>query len=353
MKYRARAGVVVVFSSLVAACSGNAVFESDSRPRTADNPSKFSTNPTPTPYVSPPRPAIKPDSELAREIQEIATNAEGKVGVAAVMLETGQAVELDADGHYPSQSVYKVPISMAVLKLIDEGKASLDQQVVVSPEDFVRWGFHSPIRNLYPQGTVLPVSDLLRASVSDSDGTANDVLLEMAGGPAKVQEYLSTLGIKDFIVADSEKSISKDWETQYRNWATPSASIELLWQIYERKALSDASTDLLLQIMTNTPTAPKRLQRGLPDGASLAHKTGTGGTKNRTTSATNDIGIVTLPDGRHIAIAVYIMDSSAPAATRNDVTGEILKAAIRRWAPDYATEDEASRSKPSQKRPAV
>jgi beta-lactamase class A len=333
MMYRTRVGVVVVFASFLAACGGNAILESDTAPRAADNSSKYQSSPTSTSFAAKPRPAITQDRELAREIQEIAKDAEGKVGVSAVMLETGQAAEFAAQEKYASQSVYKLPIAMTVLKMVDDGKASLDQQVVVSPDDFVRWGFHSPIRNLYPQGTVLPLSELLRASISDSDGTANDVLLNLAGGPEKVQQYLATLGIKDFIVADSEKTISKDWDTQYSNWATPAASIELLWQIYDRKALSDASTNFLLQIMTNTPTSPRRLKRGLPEGASLAHKTGTGGVKNRVTSATNDIGIVTLPDGRHIAIAVYIMDSSAPAATRNDITAKILKAVVEKWAP--------------------
>lgn len=347
---RARAGVVVVSASLIAGCGGNAVFESDTAPHTASNTSRYqySKTSTSTPPAAQPRPAAIPDKILAKEIQEIAKDAEGKVGVSAVMLETGQMVDVEANEHYPSQSVYKLPIAMTVLKLVDEGKVSLDQQVVVSPDDFVRWGFHSPIRNLYPQGTVLPVSELLRASISDSDGTANDVLLEIAGGPANVQAYLDGLGIKDFFVADSEKSISKDWETQYRNWATPAASVELLRQIYERKALSDASTDLLLQFMTDTPTSPHRLKRGLPEGASLAHKTGTGGTKNRITGATNDIGIVTLPNGQHIAIAVYIMDSSAPAATRNDVTGKIIKAAIEKWSPGVYPEAEIARSRKSE-----
>jgi beta-lactamase class A len=346
MKNRARAGVVVVFTFLIAACGGNAVFVSDTAPRASSNTSRYqySKTSTSTPPAAQPRPATIPDKELAKEIQELARDAEGKIGVSAVMLETGQAVELEANEHYPSQSVYKLPIAMTVLKLVDEGKVSLDQQVVVSPDDFVRWGFHSPIRNLYPQGTVLPISELLRASISDSDGTANDVLLKIAGGPANVQAYLDGLGIEDFIVADSEKSISKDWETQYRNWASPAASVELLWQIYERKALSDASTNLLLQFMTETPTSPHRLRRGLPEGASLAHKTGTGGTKNRITGATNDIGIVTLPNGQHIAIAVYIMDSSAPAATRNDITGKILRAAIEKWSPGLYPETEALKS---------
>ena len=103
--------------------------------------------------------------------------------------------------------------------------------------------------------------------------------------------------------------------------------------IYERRTLSEASHDLLLQLMFDTEGSPKRLLRGLPPGVTLAHKTGTGGTKDKITGATNDIGIITLPDGRHIAIAVFIMDSPAPAVTRADIMGKIARAAIEKWAP--------------------
>jgi beta-lactamase class A len=295
--------------------------------------------PTPSPTPRPTQAPRKRDAALEKAIIEISKDAEGTVGVAAEMLETGQFVSVEQATRFPMQSVYKLPIAMTVLKQIDDGQTKLDQPVVVSPKDFVRVGFHSPIRNLNPAGTVLPVSELLRASVSESDGTASDVLLDMAGGPAAVQNYLTGLGIKDVIVADSEKSISKDWETQYRNWSTPDAALELLRVIYERRTLSEASHDLLLKLMSDTEGSPRRLFRGLPPGAALAHKTGTGGTKDKVTGATNDVGIITLPDGRHIAIAVFIMNSPAPAVTRADITGKIARAAIEKWAPGMYSAD--------------
>jgi beta-lactamase class A len=45
------------------------------------------------------------------------------------------------------------------------------------------------------------------------------------------------------------------------------------------------------------------------------------------TSATNDIGIITLPDGTHLAVAVFVSDSSADEATRESVIAQIAKAA--------------------------
>lgn len=280
----------------------------------------------PAPPTPTPTPQEKFDKELQAELQRIAGQAMGQVGVGAHLIETGETVYIGSGGRFPMLSVYKLPIAMAVLKLVDEGKMTLDQQVQVTPGDFVRRGFHSPIRDRNRGGVILPVSELIRASVSESDGTASDVLLDLAGGPIEVQKYINSLGVRDMIVADSEKSISKDWTTQYRNNATPEAVIKLLRALHERRALSEASTAYLLDIMVNTKTGLDRLPGKLPEGTPVAHKTGTGGTLNGIASATNDAGIITLPDGRHILIVVFVKDSPVDPGTREKVIAESAKA---------------------------
>jgi len=290
---------------------------------------------TASPTVTPTALPEKIDAQLQAQLDEIAQAAKGKVGVGAVFVETGQAAFLDRTGHYPTQSVYKLPIVMAVLKMVDDGKVRIDQDVSITPDDFVRQGFHSPIRNVNPQGTVMPLGDIIRFSISESDGTASDVILDLAGGPDAVMSYLKGIGINDLIVADSEKSISKDWETQYRNWATPEASVKLLRTILDRTAgLNEQTTNLLVNVMTDSETGDLRIKRGLPEGASLAHKTGTGGTEKGITGATNDIGIITLPDGRHILLAVYVSDSGENGAVRQKVIADIARAVVEKWAPE-------------------
>ena len=286
-----------------------------------------------TETAKPPAPKVEnhPDAVLQQQIQELVSKANPRVRIGAVLLETGDSVFIDPDGHFPSQSVYKLPIAMALLKRIDAKELRIDQQIMVEKSDFVRVGFHSPIRNENPGGAVLPLGELVRASVSESDGTASDVLLELAGGPTAVQAYLAGIGIKDFIVADSEKEISKDWETQYRNWATPRASIDLLREVQFGDSLSEQSRRLLIGLLTDSNTGRRRMKAGLPPGTSLAHKTGTGGTKDGITGATNDIGIITMPDGRHIAIAVYVSDSTDDGWTRERLMADIAKTVWERW----------------------
>lgn len=45
------------------------------------------------------------------------------------------------------------------------------------------------------------------------------------------------------------------------------------------------------------------------------------------TFATNDIGLITLPDGRRLATAIFVTDSRADDDTRDAVIARIAKAA--------------------------
>ena len=223
---------------------------------------------------------------------------------------------------------------MAVMKQIDDGKIKLEQKVPVTKKDFVRVGQNSPIRDKYPNGTEIAVSELLRYSISESDGTASDVLMKLAGGPEALQAYLNDLGIKDMIVLNTEKEIGHDWQTQYRNSASPEAGVALLRALHERRGLSESSQALLLKYMTESRPGAKRLKGLLPGGTVVAHKTGTSGTQKGITAATNDIGIITLPNGHHLAIAVFVSDSLADEATREGVIAMIARAVWEKFAAD-------------------
>jgi beta-lactamase class A len=229
------------------------------------------------------------------------------------------------------QSVYKLPIGMTVMKQVDAGQIKLDQKVPVTKDDFIGRASHSPIRDKYPNGIELSVNDLMGWMLRESDGTASDALMKLAGGPEAVQAYLAEAGIKDMMILDTEKAFARDHSLQYRNWATPEAAVALLRALHEHRGLSESSRTLLLKLMTESITGPKRLKGLLPAGTVVAHKTGTSGTENGITAATNDIGIISLPNGRHVIIAVFVADSPADEATREGVIAKIAKAVWDKW----------------------
>jgi len=267
------------------------------------------------------------NEELRKQIEQIAADAKGHVGVAAEVLETGEAVALNPAEHFPMQSVYKLPIGMAVLAQVDDKKLFLEQQVRVEKSDFVDRGQYSPLRDKNPNGAELSLLEMVRFAVSDSDSTASDVLLKLIGVRA-VTNYLHSLGINEIVVANTEREIGAKWETQYRNWASPRGALQLLRSLHERRGVSEQHQQLLLKFMIDTPRGTKRLKSLLPETAIVAHKPGTSGTNDSgVAAATNDIGLITLPNGRHLAIAMFVSDSRVDLDARERVIARIAKAA--------------------------
>ena len=313
--------LVFCFLALLTICSCNTA---------APRQNLATSSPTPSQQT---KPTNKQDDELRIQIEQIASVAKGRVGVAAEILETKQSISLNPHEHFPMQSVYKLPIGMAVLAQVDNGRLLLEQRVRVEKGDFVRVGQHSPIRDKNPRGVELSIKELMRFAVSESDGTASDVLLDLIGADM-VNKYLNALGINELVVANSEKEIGQDWETQYRNWASPHGALQLLRSLHERRGISEQSQQLLYKFMTETPTGPKRLKGRLPKTAVVVHKTGTSGSSGGVTAATNDIGLVRLPNGRTLAIAVFVSDSPANLETREKVIAEVAKAIWDKWSFD-------------------
>jgi beta-lactamase class A len=269
---------------------------------------------------------------LRGQIEKIALEAKGRVGVALTVLETGDSIAFNGGQQFPMQSVYKFPIGMAVLHQVDQGKLKLNQMVRIEKADFVSPGQRSPIRDNNPQGISMSLKEILRYSVSESDGTACDVLLRVVGGAQVVTRYLQSLDVNGVIVATTEKEMATNEFVQYRNWAKPQSMIVLLRAFQEGRGLLAASRELLLQWMIESPTGPRRLKGLLPAGTIVAHKTGTSGTNRGLTRATNDVGLITLPDGRHLAIAVFVSDSRAGEMVREAVIAKIAKAAWDFWS---------------------
>ena len=269
---------------------------------------------------------IQSSSPLIPQFERIALNAKGRVGAAVMLIETGETTGILAGEKFPMQSVFKLPIAVTILHRVDQGKISLEQKIRVKKSDFVPAGQGSAIRDQHPEGNFeISVRELLHSMLDVSDGTACDLLLRLAGGPAAVTKYIHSLGVNEMEVAISQKEMKA--ANRDRNWATPSGTLQLLRILQLGTPISQGNRDLLLQFMAESRTGPQRIKGLLPPGTIVSHKTGSSGAADGITAATNDVGIVTLPDGRHLAIAVYVTRSKAGEAVSEHVIAEIARAA--------------------------
>ncbi len=260
---------------------------------------------------------------LRKQIQQILYNKNVKIGLAINGLENGDTLSINGTDLFPMFSVVKFPTALTVLHLVDEQKLSLDSsphfvKSTLDPSTF------SPLRDEINKTEFdLTIRDLLSYAISRSDNIAFEKLVELAGGINMVNDYTKLLQKNILIQATGKEGL-----TAYsKNTSTPLAMNQLLIQAYQEKILSKNSYDLLWKMMLETPTGLNRLKGLLPIGTKVAHKTGTSGAdENGLNIAFNDVGIVTLPNGKHFAISVFITDSKENDEINAAIIAEITKA---------------------------
>ena len=266
---------------------------------------------------------------------------------------------VEPDRPMPMQSVMKAPLAAFVLSRVDAGALQLDQKVRLKRSDLSVP--RSPINDAFPGRDTYTLAELLKAAAGDSDNTAADVLLMLVGGPRAATDWLRRQGFEGIRIDRFERELQpesvglsglrREWgsEVRYaaavaavpearqraatqavmvdrRDTATPRAMAHFLARLARGELLSAASTRLILDIMTRTATGTRRLRAGLVPGIALAHKTGTSRTVLGVNQATNDVGLLTYPDGRRVVIAAFLAGSTLGEGRREAVLADVARA---------------------------
>ena len=288
--------------------------------------------------------------DISQKLEKVTQGLVGRIGVAAQEIGGDEVIAVNGGETFAMASTYKVAIATTVLDRVDKGELSLDQLVEVPPDMYVT-GVIALAETFPHPGIKLSVANLIEVMITESDNTATDVCMGLAGGAAAVTKNLRRLGITDFRVDRTTREIlmdfyglpaatpeavaeaisnnpalvaaqvdpNPDFEADPRDHATPLAMLKLLLAIDGGTAMSAESSKFLLGVMSRTRTGAGRIKGLLPKGTPVAHKTGTAG------GIANDVGYVTLPDGRRFAIAVFTNSSETSESDRDRAIAEVSR----------------------------
>jgi len=312
-----------------------------------------------------PPPAAAADT-ITPALEQLAERAKpGTLGVLMLDLNTNKGRGVNIDTPLPMQSVFKLPLGIFVLHKLDRGEISLDEKITLTSESLSI--AYSPIAEQFEKRKDYTVEQLLRAAVAGSDNTAADILMRRVGGPQALTSFFQERGIKDFRVDRYESELqpqlvglpkfSGQWigmeaffEAQKqvpvpsqraaltlyladpRDRISARAAVEMLAMLSRGRLLSKPSTDKMMEILRSSGTGAKRLKAGVPKGAVVYHKTGTGPDVESRNSATNDIGIIELTEGRRIAVAALLSGSELPQEQREKIIAEVARIASTGFA---------------------
>jgi len=266
------------------------------------------------------------------------------------------------------QSVMKLLVATAVMDAVDHGRMGLNDPVTLHVSDLSM--NVQPIAALVRKtGTYQTTIDaLIFRAVVDSDSAATDFLIARLGGTRAVQDRLEHLDVTGIRIDRDERHLQTqtaglNWRPEYvdldvlkqalqarsdgqkraafttylsdpRDRGSPTAMTDFLQRLADGKLVSKASAAHLMAVLSQTRTFPNRLKAGLLPGWGIAHKTGTGGTLDGITSAANDVGVLTAPDGSQIAVAVFISRTAHPDVEQDALMASLARAVCESYRPD-------------------
>lgn len=251
------------------------------------------------------------DSAIAtaqQRIDSLLRDIPARVGVYAQ--NGGRTIEYRADELFPMLSTFKVPVAIAAMQRMERDGTPLSQTIDIAASELLP-DTYSPMRERHPDGwSGATLDSLIAYAVSLSDNNACDILIGYAGGIDSVAKCATEAGIGPMTIRATEEMMHRTIDNQRINVCTPRSAVRLLERLTAAELLSESYTDALMHHMAATSTGADKLRAGLPQHISLAHKTGSSDrTPQGVKIADNDMGIVTLPDGRQYFIAVFVADS--------------------------------------------
>lgn len=239
------------------------------------------------------------------QIASLASAEQGRIGVAAFDLTTGRSISVLGDQPFPMASTSKIAIVATFLEGVDQGRYRLtDQYPLMVPVPSRKFdGPVAPVR----AGQMMTALELIERTIARSDNRTTDALLAVVGGPQAVNRWLRRAGLSDLHIDRDIATLVRDdgavdpaRTIDTRDSATPMAMVRLLTGLYRGEWLSSSSRAVLMGAMERCVTGKRRMRALLPEDARLAHKTGT------LYNTTSDVGIFHMPDGRPIAVAIYV-----------------------------------------------
>jgi beta-lactamase class A len=222
-------------------------------------------------------------SSLEQQLSSMVAGSSADVGIAALDLQTGETVSIKGNTPFPMASTVKVAVAALYLAQVDHGRRSLDDVI-----------------------NGVPARRLMARMLIHSDNRATDMLIGDLGGPDRLHDWLQDNGVRglrvDRNIADLLSAKRDLWDR--RDSSTPVAMVDLLRRIYRAELIKPASRNYLLNLMAQCQTGKNRMKSLLPSGTPVEHKTGT------LNGLSDDVGFISMPDGRRIAVAIFTRGGS-------------------------------------------
>ncbi|EXJ11293.1 class A beta-lactamase [Nitrincola nitratireducens] len=255
------------------------------------------------------------DDALMTELQRIENVLDARIGFSAYDSETGVRWEYNADQRFAMSSTFKTLACAALLQRVDSNQEQLERTVSFSKSDLVTY---SPITEQHADNREMSLFELCEATMTTSDNTAANLILQAMGGPGVVTEFAREIGDNVTRLDRWETELNQATPGDDRDTTTPNAMVANLKGLLLGDVLSPNSKSQLREWLVGNKVADGLFRASMPAEWIIADRTGAGGFGSRAITA-----VIWPPERLPIVVAFYITETTASFEDRNTAIAEL------------------------------
>ncbi len=239
-------------------------------------------------------PVLTPDPALERALRGLAAQVRGDVGIYVRHLRTGRGAAIRADETFPTASMIKVPIMIAVHDAVARGQLHYADTLVW--RDSMRYSGEDDLFNHLRDSTRLALPVIQLMSIATSDNAASLWLQGLVGGVA-INNWLAANGFDSTRV--NSRTPGREEARRRFQWGqtTPREMAELLVRIREGKAVSAAASQAMYRSLTRIYWNGESLSR-IPPWVQAASKQGS------VDRSRSEVMLVNAPSGDYVVCII-------------------------------------------------
>jgi beta-lactamase class A len=187
------------------------------------------------------------DSALVQKLSSLIENFRGDVGIYVRHFASGRTAVLRADELFPTASMIKVPIMLALFARIERGE--LDYHTKLVYRDSLLYPGED-ILGSFKDGEQITLSKVVMLMITTSDNTAALWCQELAGAGVAINDWLEAHGFHQTRVNSRTPGRRGDWEKYGWGQTTPREMAELLVMIRQGRAVSPSASEEMYRVLT-------------------------------------------------------------------------------------------------------
>jgi beta-lactamase class A len=188
----------------------------------------------------------KTDAKLQQQVAELLKGFNGEVGVYVKNLRTDKVVAIQPDSLFPTASMIKVSILTGIMAKLESGELQY-HQVMEYRDSLLYAGVD--ILGSFKNGEKIELSKLMMLMMTMSDNTASLWLQSLAGGGARINEILDSLGFRSTRV--NSRTAGRESNRHIYGWGqtSPKEMVTLFEKIYRGEIFSRKASERMLRLL--------------------------------------------------------------------------------------------------------